>query len=143
MQRTKTTVGPCTRLHDASATTASVQVLCATGNRHVLSTIVLSNDPHSSPANKPTVHSKVKVLMLIIHAYLVGGRRPPAGCSNEYMGGAILDFYSSQLPRIDICSLQSLQGLKEGFIHTPNYPGGYPNSKACSKTVPSPGADHR
>jgi hypothetical protein len=55
----------------------------------------------------------------------------------------ILDFYSSKLPRIDICSLQSLNGLTEGFIHTPNYPGGYPNSRTCSKTVPLSDADHR
>lgn len=54
-----------------------------------------------------------------------------------------LDFYSSQLPRVDICSLQSLHGLTEGFIHTPNYPNNYPNSRTCSKTVPSPDADHR
>jgi hypothetical protein len=53
------------------------------------------------------------------------------------------DFYSSKLPRIDICSLQSLNGLTEGFIHTPNYPGGYPNSRTCSKTVPLSDADHR
>ncbi|CAF3410355.1 unnamed protein product [Rotaria sp. Silwood1] len=53
------------------------------------------------------------------------------------------DFYSSQLPRIDICSLQSLHGLTEGFIHTPNYPNGYPNNRVCSKTVPSPDEGHR
>jgi hypothetical protein len=55
----------------------------------------------------------------------------------------IPDFYSSKLPRIDICSLQSLNGLTEGFIHTPNYPSNYPNSRTCSKTVPSPDAEHR
>ncbi|CAF1129219.1 unnamed protein product [Adineta ricciae] len=53
------------------------------------------------------------------------------------------DFYSSKLPRIDICSLQSLHDVNEGFIHTPNYPGGYPNSRTCSKTVPSPPEGHR
>ncbi|CAF0826551.1 unnamed protein product [Rotaria sordida] len=53
------------------------------------------------------------------------------------------DFYSSKLPRIDICSLQSLHGLTEGFIHTPNYPNGYPNNRVCSKTVPSPDAGYR
>ncbi|CAF2491192.1 unnamed protein product [Rotaria sp. Silwood2] len=55
----------------------------------------------------------------------------------------IPDFYSSKLPRIDICSLQSLHGLTEGFIHTPNYPNGYPNNRVCSKTVPSPDVGHR
>ncbi|CAF0895416.1 unnamed protein product [Adineta steineri] len=55
----------------------------------------------------------------------------------------IPDFYSSKLPRIDICSLQSLHGVTEGFIHTPNYPSGYPNNRACSKTVPSPDDGHR
>ncbi|UJR38170.1 hypothetical protein I4U23_030846 [Adineta vaga] len=53
------------------------------------------------------------------------------------------DFYSSKLPRIDICSLQSLHDVTEGFIHTPNYPRGYPNSQTCSKTVPSPADGHR
>ena len=53
------------------------------------------------------------------------------------------DFYSSELPRIDICSLQSLHSITEGFIHTSNYPNGYPNSRLCSKTVPSPDAGHR
>jgi len=53
------------------------------------------------------------------------------------------EFYSSKLPRIDICSLQSLHDVKEGFIHTPNYPSGYPNGQTCSKTVPSPDVGHR
>ncbi|CAF2256600.1 unnamed protein product [Rotaria magnacalcarata] len=55
----------------------------------------------------------------------------------------IPDFYSSKLPRIDICSLQSLHGVTEGFIHTPNYPNGYPNNLECSKAVPSPDVGHR
>jgi hypothetical protein len=54
-----------------------------------------------------------------------------------------LDFYSSKLPRIDICSLQSVDDLKEGFIHTPNYPDGYPNSLTCTKKIPAPDSGHR
>jgi hypothetical protein len=50
-----------------------------------------------------------------------------------------LEFYSSKLPRIDICSPQSLHGIVEGFIHTPNYP----NGQTCSKTVPAPESAHR
>jgi len=53
------------------------------------------------------------------------------------------EFYSSKLPRIDICSLQSLNDLTEGFLHTPSYPNGYPNSQTCSKTVPAPAVGHR
>ncbi|CAF1022160.1 unnamed protein product [Adineta steineri] len=55
----------------------------------------------------------------------------------------IPDFYSSKLPRIDICSLQSLDEIKEGFIHTPNYPDTYPNNLSCLKKVPEPEAGHR
>lgn len=54
-----------------------------------------------------------------------------------------IEFLSSKLPRIDICSLQSLDGLQEGFIHTPNYPNNYPNNQVCSKTVPPPSSGQR
>ncbi|CAF1022992.1 unnamed protein product [Adineta ricciae] len=53
------------------------------------------------------------------------------------------DFYSSKLPRIDICSLQSAEDLKEGFLHTPNYPAGYPNDLSCTKKIPEPESGHR
>ena len=54
-----------------------------------------------------------------------------------------LDFHSSKLPRVDICSLQSLEDIKEGFIHTPNYPKNYQNELTCVKKVPKPDAGHR
>ncbi|CAF1640582.1 unnamed protein product, partial [Rotaria sp. Silwood1] len=55
----------------------------------------------------------------------------------------IPDFQSNKLPRIDICSLESLDDIKEGFIHTPNYPNNYPNNLECSKKIPAPVASHR
>jgi len=55
----------------------------------------------------------------------------------------IPDFYSNELPSIDICSLETLDNIKEGFIHSPNYPNNYPNSLTCSKTIPAPATRNR
>jgi hypothetical protein len=55
----------------------------------------------------------------------------------------ILDFYENKLPNIDICSLETIENIKEGFIHSPNYPNDYPNSVTCSKTIPTPETKNR
>ncbi|CAF1004427.1 unnamed protein product, partial [Didymodactylos carnosus] len=53
------------------------------------------------------------------------------------------DFMSSLLPRINICNgSTNVQGISEGFIFTPNYPGGYPNRQDCFKNIRA-SAGHR
>ena len=108
-------------------------------NKHVPSTIIFNNVRNFLWANKLIVNLQVKVSTSIIRVFQVNSKER----KRKSFYGGYLDFFSSQLPRVDICSLQSLHGLTEGFIHTPNYPNNYPNSRTCSKTVPSPDAGHR
>lgn len=53
------------------------------------------------------------------------------------------DFYSSKLPRIDLCSLHRLDEISEGFIHSPFYPESFVELRNCTKTIPTPEINHR
>lgn len=63
--------------------------------------------------------------------------------TNERIELFSLDFYAKELPSIDICSTSKLDDIKEGFIHSPNYPKGYPNNLTCAKSIPTPETKHR
>lgn len=54
-----------------------------------------------------------------------------------------LDFYQEKLPVINICSNGTFDGVKEGFVHSPNYPNEYPKNVNCTKIIPTPESKHR
>ena len=49
----------------------------------------------------------------------------------------------NDLPSIDICSSKTIGQIREGFIHSPNYPNDYGMNLDCSKTISVPEIGHR